>query len=215
MALLLHPQLQGRHFRATAQSNQQQCSGLVNKIANHTTEGYSENETKSTGRMQKVLQNHQCPSYVFALPQTCEMNKLTCFTLPSGWIKPGFCWENTYFFLAWHVYGSVALGQRKQCSFAAACVVNRHLQKTAGRNRANALPAVPPVRLLLLPQTGSAGSIFSGFSLVPKKAKNLPGPAEAGSGCLFRLLSRWEDNEREEGLRGRKRFILPLTIASQ
>lgn len=173
------------------------------------TAGFSENETKFTGHVQEVLQNHQCPSYVG------EMSKLTCFTLPSGWIKIGFCCENTYFFLAWHIDGWLTLGQRKQCSFAASCVVNRHLQMTAGRNRANALPAVPPVRLLLLPQTGSAGSIFSGFSLVPKKAKNLPGPAAEGLGCLFRLSSRRKDNEREEGLRGRKRFILPLTIASQ
>lgn len=154
--------------------------------------------------MLKVLQNHQCPSYIFTLSQTYRMNKLTCIILPSGWIKLSFRWENTYFFLDWHTYSSLALGQRKQCSFAASCVVNRHLQMTAGRNRANALPAVPPVRLLLLPQTGSGGSIFSGFTLVPKKAKNLPRPVAAGSGCLFRLSSRREDNERGEGLRGRK-----------
>lgn len=46
--------------------------------------------------------------------------------------------------------------------------------------------------------TGSAGSIFSGFRLVPRRAQYLPRPAALGSGCCFRLSSGIETRGQRE-----------------
>lgn len=54
------------------------------------------------------------------------------------------------YFLQRHMGTALPLRPWKPWSFAASCVVKRHLQTTAGGNRANASPAVPPVGLLLL-----------------------------------------------------------------
>lgn len=61
------------------------------------------------------------------------------------------CGEKTFLKRETSIDPSLPLGKRKQCSLATSCVVNRHTQTTAGGNEANALPAVSPVEIPLLP----------------------------------------------------------------
>lgn len=97
-----------------------------------------------------------------------------------------------------HCWPSRPEAKKKQ-SFAASCVVNRHPQMTAGRNRANALPAVPPVRFLLLPCDWKCWIHFLWFQTPPEE--NLLRPATEELCCCFRLSSRFE--ARGQWKRGR------------
>lgn len=106
-------------------------------------------------------------------------------------------------------------GERKQRSFAASCVVNRHLQTTAGGNIANALPAVPPVGFPLLPDDWKCRLHFLWFQTCPEESRETcPNLLLEGSCCRFRLSSgnRAERTKTEKGLRRAKRLILPSSV---
>lgn len=115
-------------------------------------------------------------------------------------------------FLERHTDSSLSLSfspsaKTKQCSLAAVCVVNRHLQTPVGGNRPNALPAVSPVELSLWLK------IPPPFPLAPRRPQNLSRPAAEGSRCYFSLSLGIEiRGQRQRGGLKRRRFIWFLDI---
>lgn len=147
----------------------------------------------------------------FILPCTWGMNSLTCTPLWLN-IKCSFQCENIFSRETYRWF-SLPLGQRKQCSFAASCVVNRHLQMTAGGNRANALPAVPPVGFPLLSCDWKCWLHFLWFQTCPEDSSVPAQTCCLGIRLLLPPLVRdWDERTKsEEGLRRRKNIYFAFT----
>lgn len=103
---------------------------------------------------------------------------------------------------------------KQKQSFAASCVVNRHPQMTAGRNRANALPAVPPVRFPLLPCDWKSWIHFLWFQTPPEETSEPAQTCHRGIMLLLPPLAElWDKRtmkERKAWERGKDLFCLQV-----